>query len=237
MEQKSSYHYNTSWEKVRRLFPNGQELSILDVGCGDGRLVTHLIPDHDVYGIDSDHEAVKRAYTQGINAVKGNLADPLPFRDEMFDVVFALDVLEHIYDLSFALGEIKRVLKSDGYFIISLPNHFDLRTRFDIFFGKGIIKWSQREFENKSWEYSHIRFLTLTELRAMLFEQGWFIDCEQFNFMSGGLMPTRYLPEAMRSWLVSEWPGAWSGKFVVRCRRREAENKQTILINTTPENF
>jgi SAM-dependent methyltransferase len=229
--------YNTSWEKVRRVFPAGGPYTVLDLGCGDGSLVEPILKSHDVLGIDTNAEAVREAYARGVHAVKGSIENIFPFPDHSSDIVLALDILEHVVDMGFVFGEIKRVLKSDGNLIISIPNHFDLRARLDILRGKGIIKWSQALHEKKSWDYAHLRFWTLKELEAMLREYGLYPDMWQFNFMSGGLFPTRLTPKWKRKWLLSHWPGAWSGKFVVRCRLEPKAAAQTIIIDETPKDF
>lgn len=236
MAQKKTYEYNTSWDKVTRVFPAGEHLKILDIGCGDGSLTKHLLVNHEVFGIDADHRAVRAAYAAGLQALRGDLEDRLPFQNSHFDVVLALDVLEHVADIDFILNEVRRVLKDTGYFIVSLPNHFDLRTRLEIFFGKGIIRWSQRQYEENAWHYTHLRFLTIPDVRRMLRAHDFRIDREQYNFMSQGLLPTRYMPRWTRKVLVKWWPSLWSGKIVVRARKQDARC-ETIVVTETPKNF
>lgn len=50
----------------------------------------------------------------------------LSFKDKEFDLIIATEVFEHILNFKEALVEIKRVIKNDGYFIISTPNYFNL---------------------------------------------------------------------------------------------------------------
>ena len=234
---RTSYQYNTSWEKVRRLFPEGERFRVLDLGCGDGRLVQHLVAKHEVYGIDSDGAAVRRAAENGVKAIFGSLEDPLPFSSASFDVVLALDVIEHVQNLEQLLNEARRVCTPDGYIILSTPNHFDLRTRLDMLRGKGIIRWSQRQWEKAAWSYSHIRFLTLGELRRLLELTCWTIDREQYNFMSGGLLPTRWIPGFKRRFLIRHWPTLWSGKFVIRARLMADVATEKMYIDKTPKDF
>lgn len=232
-----TYHYSTSIEKIRRVVPAGNNLKILDLGCGDGRLLADLAKQNEVYGIDQSAGAVEVARTNGVQAIVGDIEKSLPFADASFDGVFALDILEHMVNLTGLLREINRVLKDDGFLIIALPNHFDLRTRLDILRGMGIIKWSQRKYEKKPWDYAHIRFLTLTDVRAMLAEHGLHTEVEQYNFMSGGLLPTDLLPGFIRAWLVVTWPNLWSGKFVMRVRKQKIEKVARIIIDKTPKDF
>jgi SAM-dependent methyltransferase len=48
-------------------------------------------------------------------------ASRLPFAAASFDAVFAFDVLEHIQDEDAALEEVRRVLRPDGSFVLSVP--------------------------------------------------------------------------------------------------------------------
>lgn len=91
---------------------------VLDAGCRDGALAA-LLPQAWVVGLD-------RA---GAAAVRGDVTR-LPFADRAFDVVCALDVLEHCDDLAGAFAECLRV--ADRLLLVSLPNmaHPALRLRF-----------------------------------------------------------------------------------------------------------
>lgn len=237
MSVNPPYAYNTSWEKVRRVFPTAQHLRILDLGCGDGRVVEHLVKDHEVFGLDTSAEGVRIAQTKGIHAALGSVDGQFDFPGTAFDVVLALDILEHLQHLSDTLAQVKKVLKPGGFLIISIPNHFDLRTRLEILCGKGIVKWSQRQYTTKAWEYEHIRFLRLEDMLEVLREQGFRVDKLQCNFMSQGLLPTRLLPAGFRRFLTKHWPNLWSGKFVMRVALNQGIKMQHIILDSTPLNF
>lgn len=220
-----------------RVFPTQKNLNILDLGCGDGRLVKQLTTDHQVWGIDESVVAVEEANKNGIQARLGNIDDTTIFPAEKFDVILALDILEHLENVDAVLDQIKSSLTPGGCFILSLPNHFDVRTRLDILRGKGIIKWSQREYEKKPWAYAHLRFLLLEDVQQMLAEHGFFPDSIQLNFMSQGLLPTRLIPACLRSALVRAWPNLWSGKFVIRARTTPTVQIKKIILDKTPAKF
>jgi SAM-dependent methyltransferase len=104
---------------------------ILDVGAGEGALVERYREwGYDVVGIDSAYESQ--------NVEKADLL-ALPFEDESFDILFCLDVLEHVelLDQPKALDEMRRVLKPGGVLLMSVPNlaHLHSRLRF-LFTGK-----------------------------------------------------------------------------------------------------
>jgi SAM-dependent methyltransferase len=99
---------------------------VLDVGCGEGLLVEEYRQRGlNIIGADLHYEsaAVRRAdITQ------------LPFESASFDVVLALDVIEHLNftEQELAIREIERVLISKGLFLVTVPNlaHFSSRLSF-----------------------------------------------------------------------------------------------------------
>lgn len=63
------------------------------------------------------------------------MATALPFADRAFDLVCALDIVEHVEDDAAALGELARVAKPGAPVLISVPLHADRWTAFDDFVG------------------------------------------------------------------------------------------------------
>lgn len=116
-----------------------KEEKVLDVGCSDGYLAKFL-PRNDVYGVDYNPIALKRAQ-QWCKATKlSNLNDisddtPLLF-NEKFDVIVFADILEHLLFPDKVLQYFKKMLKSEGKVIISLPNVALWRVRLQLLFGK-----------------------------------------------------------------------------------------------------
>lgn len=68
--------------------------------------------------------------TIGANSSTGSIEN-IPFRDEKFEIVVALEVIEHVPDVLKSFSEIRRVLKKKGYLIFSTPIHQELWTHFD----------------------------------------------------------------------------------------------------------
>jgi glycosyltransferase involved in cell wall biosynthesis len=70
----------------------------------------------------SREAALKYCRAKGLN-IRQSLADKIDYPDETFDVVFALDVLEHLENDEAAIKEINRILKTGGIFIATVPAH------------------------------------------------------------------------------------------------------------------
>ncbi len=66
----------------------------------------------------------------GANTSTGSIEN-IPFKNETFDIVVALEVFEHVPNVLKSFSEVKRVIKRKGYFIFSTPIHQKLWTHFD----------------------------------------------------------------------------------------------------------
>ena len=118
--------------------------SVLDFGCGCGRVVRHWRPTEStrVHGVDTNQHLVRWcARRLGFGEFKATgMKPPLPFEEERFDLIYAFSVFTHLTEvLQLAwMDELERVLKPGGYLVISthgqrsahdLPDN--LKRRFD----------------------------------------------------------------------------------------------------------
>jgi 2-polyprenyl-6-hydroxyphenyl methylase/3-demethylubiquinone-9 3-methyltransferase len=101
-------------------------LRVLDVGCGAGFLSNELAKArYRVVGIDASRESLKVAekFDETSSVLYQTMrAEALEFPDQSFDVVCAMDFLEHTPRLAEVIGEISRVLKPGGKFIFHTFN-------------------------------------------------------------------------------------------------------------------
>jgi SAM-dependent methyltransferase len=106
---------------LARYLPSRGARRIADVGCGTGATLTLLRPFGRVVGMDVAPEAVGFCRHRGHrDLVQGNAAE-LPLGDASFDVVTALDILEHLDDDAHAVAEISRILRPGGLLVFTAP--------------------------------------------------------------------------------------------------------------------
>lgn len=101
---------------------------ILDLGCGDGfylHLISQLLPNIEVIGVDPDSNALKSAKRnlsgKNIKLIQGSLPK-LNFPDKSFDLILLSEVVEHIDNDLDVLRVVYRKLEPNGKVVISVPN-------------------------------------------------------------------------------------------------------------------
>ncbi len=101
-----------------------KNLNVLEIGCGAGNFLYELrlrFPDWKLTGVDFSVSSIKKLHEEKIKAYVSDLQQ---LREESGsqDVVYGFMIIEHLHYLEKTLGEVKRVLKDDGQFIIAVPN-------------------------------------------------------------------------------------------------------------------
>ncbi len=94
---------------------------VLDIGCGAGNMIHHLQRYGAVEGIEVDPRPVAMARARGYEVKQGDATRTLPFTEAQFDLITALDVIEHVDDDIAVLRESRRVLKPNGILAITTP--------------------------------------------------------------------------------------------------------------------
>jgi len=95
---------------------------VLEVGCGEGRQLTAIgtrFPDADLIGLDLPDIELMEAWDGVESSMVQASALTLPFADNTFDLVLAIEVLEHLPDPEQAVREIARV--ASGAVVVSVP--------------------------------------------------------------------------------------------------------------------
>lgn len=100
-----------------------QDGIVLDAGCGSGGNLSAYTRFGAVIGVDVEAEDVQYARRRGYRDVCVASLPELPFRDAMFNLSCATDVIEHVADDVGALRELLRVTMPGGYLLITVPAH------------------------------------------------------------------------------------------------------------------
>ncbi|HSX12853.1 MAG TPA: bifunctional 2-polyprenyl-6-hydroxyphenol methylase/3-demethylubiquinol 3-O-methyltransferase UbiG [Chlamydiales bacterium] len=187
-------------ETIHSHFEN--KCTILDIGCGAGFLTNPLArKGHAVTGIDlsmSSLETAKQADTTGtVQYLEAN-AYEIPLPNERFDVVCAMDFLEHVEEPAKVVREAARVLKPNGLFFFYTFNRNFLSWLTVI---KGV-EWCVRNTPPHMHVYE--LFIKPSELKKMCVEQNLEILSlsglrpDFFNKAFWNMLFTRTVPDDFR---------------------------------------
>jgi len=105
---------------IMRIIDFGENRKILDVGSGGPSSVLNLIKG-ERYGVDPLIDDLLKIYELNKEIRwKKAYAEKLPFENEFFDIVISSNSLDHVENVKYAMEEIKRVLKSNGTFLLTV---------------------------------------------------------------------------------------------------------------------
>ena len=118
-QRKFGYDQKYEWDKIALKHMKNCN-RILDIGCGEGRFISH--DPKKILGIDKNKQSVNVCKRKGFNAQLGN-AGQLSFKNATFDAVHCSHVIEHLFpeEAYKLLYEMNRVLKKNGILCIRTP--------------------------------------------------------------------------------------------------------------------
>jgi len=129
--------------------------NVLDVGCAFGFLLKELSSVFDeLHGFDISEFAIEKArkIVPEASLQIHSLEEPLPYTDDSFDCITAVDVLEHTKNFEKNFEKIVRKLKKNGYLIVSTP----------------LDDWPRRYFGFMDKDKTHISVLKEQELNSII---------------------------------------------------------------------
>jgi ubiquinone/menaquinone biosynthesis C-methylase UbiE len=179
----------------------GRRLRILDIACATGMSFRFLSKYGDIRGIDISRETIRLCKTRGIVRFVQCDAMKLPFRDGSFDLVLALDALEHFPDDALAIREIRRVSRPDALVLVTVPAFMFL--------------WSPHDVA-----YHHFRRYTRGELGTKLRAGG--LAPSRLSYYSMSVLPPVYVMRKLRGAAHKDGEAAHSDFFLKLPRALES---------------
>ena len=189
----SLYRLPLCAERINRQY---HDYSLLDVGCRNMDLKPLLNNCREYFGADR---------TPGDGIFECDLETELPFDDDSFDIVTALDVLEHLDNPHQALYELYRVAR--WAVLISLPNMYYITFRINFLRGLGLSgKYSfpaTPVTDRHRWVLSYQEALQFVHVNA----DGHTIDYEMILPARGR---SRAISQPIERWLGNRWPNLFA---------------------------
>lgn len=170
---------------------------ILDFGCGEGALSERLKDDgYDVYSVDIDAKSFK-AGTEFEQLDFNNAKETEVFYEkhrEEFDLVLGIEVIEHVENPWEYIRNLKKMVKTNGYILISTPNitSYYSRIRF-LFYGRFT------QFNDIDREYGHINPVAIDEIEWI----GKCLNLKTINATGGGYLPKIWFARSIIDTLIN----------------------------------
>jgi len=191
-----------SVKKICTLQEKGESKKIICLGCHKGDIALSAawrIGTNDIYGIDIQPKFLKEASAKGINVIAADLNKKFPIKDNSFDVVVSDQVIEHLTNVDNFVKEMFRILKPEGYAVISTENLSSWNNLFALLFGYGPPSLtysaekrieggplSPHHGENSTLEYPrHVYIFTYQALKEIFSVHGFSVE----RLIGGGYYP------------------------------------------------
>lgn len=165
------YWHTRKWFHLKDVFGDIGGKNLLDIGCADGtttRQFAEILPATTIVGIDYYKKAIDFAKRRK-SKIKFVHADVhnIPYKNNSFDIVCAIETLEHLENPKKALKEIYRVLKPQGCLLIGQDTD-------SLFFRTIWFAWTR--WKGSVWKNSHISCMKPQDLIKALKRQGFKIE-------------------------------------------------------------
>jgi len=145
------------WRELARHVSPGNR--VLDYGCGGGIFSKKLVQEGcDVVGMDVAEQALLVARSRVPEALFIRLDPGEPLPADGFDVIWASEVLEHVYHTGYLMREFARVLRPNGKLLVTVPYHGFLKNLAIV-----LLRF-ERHFNP---EGAHVRFFTRRSLERL----------------------------------------------------------------------
>ena len=146
-----------------------KNVRVLDVGCGDGSLMSHLIKEKNIEarGLELKKENVTKCIYKGLPVIEGNAETELhQFPNQSFDFVILSQTLQAFYNPEKVLKDLLRIGKS---VVISIPNFgfWKVRTKL-LFFGKMPVT---KTLPNTWYNTPNLHMCTIKDLFKFCYEK------------------------------------------------------------------
>lgn len=195
--------YKPAMELLRRV----KVKKVLDLGCGLCEFSSKLKnKGYDVTSCDGSSSYVKNAIGMGFKAKVADFDKKLPFKAGSFDLVNTLEVIEHLQKAEEYLDEINRILKKNGYLLISTPNFSFIGVRLKCLLG-GV----------PPDEGYHFRYLNSVKLQKILKDAGFKILAKNsISFFPTYLLSKSKKPMVLR---VKFLENLFASKLIYLCKK------------------
>ena len=209
--------YNATARVIEEFNTSG---GVLDFGAGLGHLTNRLVGMKRFQSVAAiDLMAKPDDVASSVQWIRADLNGPTPFPAKNFDVVVAIEIIEHLENPRRVLRELSRIVKPGGLLVISTPNSESLRSLLSL-----VIRGHFAAFGEESYP-AHISALLRVDFTRIFREAG--LAPLGFRFTNVGGIP-KSPAQSWQSLSFNTLRGRWFSDNVVAIARAPLENSHTI---------
>ena len=197
--RKIKYTDRIDFEKVKKLsdlsefIKKDSNTRLLDVGCGKGDYIRYLSSQNiNVEGLEPNPSF--NIFYKNIPVSNNFIIDDL-YKDNTFDIITLIQVLEHLDNPVQKLETLRRYLKPDGTIVINVPSYNNPRILLYRYFGfKSVVK--------KDFIKQHLYYYTPKTLSNVLNKSGfevYRIECGRYNTKFGPNLIFKFIDKICNS--------------------------------------
>jgi SAM-dependent methyltransferase len=197
------------YEKALAIADLAPGLSVLDVACKDAALLELLrasAPGVAYTGLDISERVIAKNQRDkpGARFLAADVMHGVPLPDKSFDRIFALEILEHLPEPMRLLQEARRLLKDDGFMLLSVPNPYYYMELVN-------------ELRSFPEDDGHLFAFRNANVRALVEYAGFHIDQISGTYF---LVPKqlRGAFRAQKYWILKRVPNILACSRIYRCR-------------------
>ncbi len=208
------YHTNRSKAKVHKFYEesleNKKKPKVLDIGCYIGTDV-YMLPkvheDVEIWASDVSEDAIEYAKKlakmrkeKNIHFEVHDANNPTKHKNNFFDAILCMEVIEHLHNPEDFLKEMKRILKKGGHLILTTPNEGYIMKHVEKILPKGLMSSIEKEREidftrhgasskvdAHVWDHeAHISLMTFNYLASIARKVGFNISGVEGSSFYGG---------------------------------------------------
>jgi glycosyltransferase involved in cell wall biosynthesis len=197
----------------------GENKRVADIGGGNGDAVAKYFAEkHQVFCIDSVADDSK--VNDGITRINQDLNNDWSFNEKQFDVVFALDVLEHLHSPEDGAAKLFKIMKSGGTLYASTGNIAYFILRIMLLLGK--FNYGRRGI----LDLTHTRLMTINSFRRLLTNAGFTVTKKVgFSPPLKDLHPNSWVYsciDKISTILAKIWPSMFAFSILLICKRPDS---------------
>ncbi len=143
---------------------------ILEVGAGHGAFTELLY--NDGFDVSACDLFPQQFYLKEVECLEADITKELPYSSDSFDVILAIEVMEHIHDHQVFFKEAARVLKKNGILLFSTPNILSLKSRIRFLFS-GFFYAFKPLVHSQNDGLQHLASLTIDQYENLALNNGF----------------------------------------------------------------